>query len=725
MSPRTLITGPPRRRLRRWILAFAFLIVLLAFAHAPAHSAAADSGKGVSATVSLTADGSGATPDPTPGSSPSPGSGSTGSGGSGSGKTGTGAASGGSKTGSGSGSGAATGPGKSTAPVQIPPANPNGSTDGAGSGSVAWYDIPGQVEQAIDTWFGDLVKSALTPVLGLLGKLVLATPDLTGGRISQIWEITLGIADSCFVLFAVIGGVIVMTHESVQTRYGLKQILPRLVFGFIAANASLLLINQILTFGNVVTLAVWDTPLSGAGIGNQLLGYIMASIFTPDGVTQIFMVLFGLVLAVLALAVLFSFALRTAALLLLTILAPPMLLCHALPGLDAAAQLWWRALAAVLAIEFLQAATLMLMLQVFFDPDSNVLGVPTAAGLVDLLVCGALFVILLKIPGWVMRSVLGRAPRSTAMGLLRTAALAAIGTAAGVPGIGSTRMLAGRLASKAVARPGAGPGPTSPGRGPRPAWTRPVAPRFGSAHGRPAAGGQGVLFPIPKGARLTRAQADKRTAGRTGQLRGGWSAPAETAARPRSQQLALFGRSGQIPEPWRAPEGLSGPRQPALFPLPDGAQAPRTLAPAQPPDPREASNAATSGPGWIQSPLFAKGALGPLTRGRQHALFPIPPGARTPRSTAQRPVPRTTVPASSPAPTPRGRAVQPGLFPRSGHIPSAPVPRPVGLAPAVAAGPDTAPPSPAPRLVPVRMAAAPPPVRKRPRARTRRAKGGE
>jgi len=713
MSPRTLITGPPRRRFRRWILAFAFLIVLLAFAHTPAHSAAADSGKSSSASVSLTADGSGTTPDPTPGSSPSPGSGSTGSGGSGSGKTGTG-----------SGSGAATGPGKSTAPVEVPPANPNGSADGAGSGSVAWYDIPGQVEQAIDTWFGDLVKSALTPILGLLGKLVLATPNLTGGRISQIWEITLGIADSCFVLFAIIGGVIVMTHESVQTRYGLKQILPRLVFGFIAANTSLLLINQILTFGNAVTLAVWDTPLSGAGIGNQLLGYIMASIFTPDGVTQIFMVLFGLVLAVLALAVLFSFALRTAALLLLTILAPPMLLCHALPGLDAAAQLWWRALAAVLAIEFLQATVLMLMLQVFFDPDSNVLGVPTAAGLVDLLVCGALFVILLKIPGWVMRGVLGRAPRSTAMGLLRTAALAAIGTAAGVPGIGSTRTLAGRLAGRAVARPGAGPGPTYPGRGPRPAWTRPVAPNFGSAHGRPAAGGQGVLFSIPKGARLTRAQAERRAAGRTGQLRGGWSALAETAARPRSGQLALFSRSGQIPEPWRAPEGASGPRQPALFPLPDGAQPPRTPAPAQAPEPREASNAATSGPGWIQPPLFAKGALGPLTRGRQHALFPIPPGARTPRPLAPPPVTRTA-PTSSPATTPRVRAAQPGLFPRSGRIPPAPVPRPVGVAPAVPAGPGTAPPTSAPRLVPVRMAAAPPPVRTRPKPRARRAKGGE
>ena len=609
-----LFKGPPRRRYRWAALGCALLVALLALAHSQPKSAAIDGRASARSAITLTADGSGTTPDPTPGSSPSPGGGSTGSSGSGSGKTKTGSGSGstssGSKTGSGSGSGAATGPGKSTAPVQVPPANPNGSADGAGSGSVAWYDIPGQIEQAIDTWFGDLVKSALTPVLDLLGKLVLATPDLTGGRITQIWEVTLGIADSCFVLFVVIGGVIVMTHESVQTRYGLKQILPRLVFGFIAANSSLLAINQILTFGNAVTLAVWDTPLSGAGIGNQLLGYIMASIFTPDGVTQIFMVLFGLVLAVLALAVLFSFALRTAALLLLTILAPPMLLCHALPGLDAAAQLWWRALAAVLAIEFLQATVLMLMLQVFFDPDSNVLGVPTAAGLVDLLVCGALFVILLKIPNWVMRMVLGRAPRSTAMGLLRTAAMAALGAAVGVPGVGSARMLAGRVAGRAAAsRLGAIPfGPRSmrSARLMTPRTARVSAPRtrpdFGTAHGRRERDGQGVLFPLPPGSRRARV-------------------------------------SEQVP---------SG----------------RTTSEEAPP---------TSGPGWYQPPLVPRPAEkpGPLTSGRQLELFDLPEGSRLTRRRARerldrlQPWRKAWYPEPEPARSPYR---QPALFTRKGHL---------------------------------------------------------
>lgn len=679
MNTRAALIRPPTRRTRvtrATVLVLAFVVVVLALAHIQGHPTAPGtsvSGMKAASSAASVQDSAGTTPDPTPGPSPSPGGGSSGSSGSGGTTPGTGKSSGsgsaagssGSKTGSGSGGSAATGPGKSSAPTQVPPANPNGSADGAGSGSVAWYDIPGQIEQAIDTWFGDLVKSALTPVLTLLGELVLATPNLTGGRISQIWEITLGIADTVFLLFVVIGGVIVMTHETVQSRYGLKQILPRLVFGFIAANTSLLAISQILTFGNAVTLAVWNTPLSGAGIGNQLLGYILGSIFLPDGVTQIFMILFGLVLAVLALAVVFSFAMRTAALLLLTVLAGPALLCHALPGLDAAAQLWWRALAAVLAIQFLQATVLMLILQVFFDPDSNVLGVPTTAGIVDLLVCGALFVILLKIPNWVMRMILGRAPRSTAMGLLRTAAMAAIGTAIGVPGAGSARMIAGRLAGKTASRYlGSGmPGLRSARavRAPktqRATRTRAVRPNFGTAHGRPGPGGQGALFPLPPGARTT---------------------PATASITPTT------------PNP-QAPGG-------------------------------------TSGPGWVQPPLFPAASPGPI-RGRQQALFPIPTGAKRPRQNSPRPPVATPATAPNPvaAPTTRSgpRPVQPGLFPRSGIIAPPPVPRPVGTAPSAAGRIPQAPTDPVARVVPVRMAAAPPPVRKRGRrGKPRTTKGGE
>jgi hypothetical protein len=458
--------------------------------------------------------------------------------------------------------------------------------------------------------------------MNLIGKTVLSNPDTTGGRTGQLWAASLVIANTCYVLFAVVGGLIVMTHETVQTRYALGQIAPRLVFGIIAANTSLIVIGKAIAFANALTQAVWGQPLDPAGIGNKILGYILDSIFVPDGITQIFMVLFGLVLAGLAGAVLFSAALRTAGLMLLTFSAPLALSCHALPGLDAVAKLWWRAFAAVFAIQILQALTLILALQTFFDPDGDVLGVPTSSGFTDLLVCGALFVILLKIPGWVLRVALGRQPRTGAMGLLKTAAAAAIGTAIGVPGVTSTRMLAGRMAGRALRGrlgPGGGAGgPTTgtgggpqPPRGPRPAApARPARPKFGTAKGRPGPGGQLPLFPLPPGAR---------------------TAPAGTAS-----------------------SGASGP-------------SPATVGPSS--APVSTGVMPSPMPGWVQPALFPATPSGPIGRGRQLTLFPIPPGVRTPRAFA----PAASEPAHANPPSDPGWA-QPALFPPNGRLPQPPPP---------------------------------------------------
>jgi hypothetical protein len=597
----------------------------------------------------------------------------------------------------------------------------SGSNSGSGSGSTSVLDIPGQVEQAVDAFFGDLVKSALTPVMNVFGELILATPNLTGGRVTAIWGISLAIADTVAVLLVVVGGVIVMSHETVQTRYGLKQILPRLILGFIAANSSLLLVSHALTLANALTLAVWDNDIpTGAGIGNQLLGYILTSIFLPDGVTQIFMVLFGLVIAVLAGAVLFSLALRTGGFLLLVILAPPMLLCHGLPGLDQVAFLWWRLILALGAIGVLQASVLMLTLNVFFDPDSNVLGVPTSAGLLDLLVCGALFVILLKIPGWVLRMVLGRAPRAGVMGLVRTAAVAAIGTAIGAPGAGSVRMLTGRITGRAVSSTLGAP-PAAPRPGPRPSWTRRIPPNFGTAHGRPAAGGQGVLFPIPKGTRLTAEQVRRRAAIRTGHARGGWHNPPPVSAnRGRFEQPTLFDRDGYITSaasPEQAPGRTPRARQDALFPIPEGARLTRAQVR------QRLERLQPSRSNWQPQPAPGRSPYrAPALFSRQGWLHPEVKNAATPRPPG---VPAT--PPVAPPQTARTRAGSAKASPPSGaasagpRVPNALPPSASGAPSAIGRAPQP-PPAPAPRMVPVRMAAAPKPRKRR---RNRRAQNGD
>lgn len=730
MMPRPSFTPAPRRAFqprritRRAVVLGLFLTAVLALPTtaqalaAPRFSApagAASAPRPAPSPVVNPAPGPVPTPAPAPSPNPTPGAGS----------------------GPGSGSnGGGPGPSPGGGSGRLPAPQPMPSPPGSSSSGPSWWDIPGQVEHAIDQWFGDLVKAALNPIMNLIGKTVLSNPDTTGGRTGQLWSAALVIANTLYVLFAVVGGVIVMTHETVQTRYALGQIAPRLVLGLIAANTSLLVIGKAIALSNALTRAVWGQPLDPAGIGNALLGHILDSIFLPDGVTQIFLVLFGLVLAVLAGAVLFSAALRTAALMLLTFAAPLALSCHALPGLDAVARLWWRALAAVFAIQILQALTLILALQTFFDPNGSVLGVPTSAGFTDLLVCGALFVILLKIPGWVLRVALGRQPRSTVSGILKTAAAAAVGTALGVPGAGSARMLAGRLAGRALRSrlgPGGGsgglgrgairPGPRPP-RGPRPtpprsgtsAAGRTRRPNFGGARGRPGPGGQLPLFPLPPGTRTTPAgttpgaagsAAATSAAGSGGSLSGG----AVPSPMPGWIQPALF------------PAAPSGPvgrgRQLPLFPLPPGARRTGNTAPAPPPSPP------TSGPGWRQQALFPPSGRVPESpppvgsvRARQQPLFRLP---------AERRVAPAPIPA--PPPAPRGPAAsvyrQLPLFPR--HLPAPPA-TPPAAAPLMPGAPRAqTPPPPVPRTVPVRLPGPAPAAMKaakKPATRTRR-KGGD
>ena len=495
-------------------------------------------------------------------------------------------------------------------PLPAPPAYPLGADSGP-----SWYDIPGQVEAAINGWLGNLTKAVLTPVLAMIGQSVLATPDLTGGRIEQLWDVTVGLTDCCFVLLVIVGGMLVMGYETVQTRWAAKAIGGRLLFAFLAANCSLLIVRQLLSLVNALTAAIFAQDVSAAGIGAKLTGAIIDSVFLPGSVTNIFMVLLGLVLAVLSVAVLCSFILRTVCLLLLVVVAPLILACHALPMLDSAARLWWRAVGAVFAIQILQSMTLMLMIQVFFDPAADVFGLPTASGLMDLLVSCALFTILLKIPAWARHAALGRG--SSGGGLVRTvvraATFAAAGSALGVGPASSVRHLAGRVVGRNVARR-LGPGPTAGAvRSPSPALSTarlgaPINGRNGLEvdpdkefpGDRDQIPGQLALFPVPRGARVM---------ARKGTQPGPEPAPSSGPG-VYSGQLALFpqpvtGYGKQqplfkVPREWRTTETRrastaehpptppaakkAGPRfsQPGLF-SPSGElyQAPVKLTPGQ------------------------------------------------------------------------------------------------------------------------------------------------
>ncbi|WP_194906285.1 ABC transporter permease [Catenulispora rubra] len=286
----------------------------------------------------------------------------------------------------------------------------------AGGSDPSWWDVPGQIEKAIDTWFGDLVKSALEPVLKLVGSTLLSSPDLSDGRVAQVWTGVLITANTLYILFFLAGAVIVMGHQTVQTRYSMKEIAPRLVIGAIASNASLWAICQTVSLGNALAAALMGGKLSAEGIGSRLTSMVVDRLFLPSGITQLFLVLLGGAVAVMGVVLLVTCLIRAATLLTLTAGSPLALACHALPQTDPLARLWWRAIIGCLATQVAQALVLVICVQIFFDPNADtIFGLPSDGGLVDLLLCLVLLFTLIKIPIWTTRVVLGRSAMGATM----------------------------------------------------------------------------------------------------------------------------------------------------------------------------------------------------------------------------------------------------------------------------------------------------------------------
>ena len=291
------------------------------------------------------------------------------------------------------------GPSASPTPSTSPP---GASSPSSGSTFVAPWDIPGLIGQAIDSWFSGLVVAALNPVLDLLGTTILATPDVSGpGQVSQLWGVSAGIADSLLVLLVLAGGALVMTHETLQTRYSIKEIAPRIVVAAVAANASLSIAGVSIRFCNALSQAFLGQGVDPAAAMATMRGLIMA----PLASGGIFLVLIGIVIAILAVVLLVVYIVRIVLVILLVAAAPLALICHAWPPIEGLARLWWRGFIALLGVQLGQSFVLVTALRVFFASDGNAtLGLASGSGLVDLLVTLCLFWVLIRIPFWARRA---------------------------------------------------------------------------------------------------------------------------------------------------------------------------------------------------------------------------------------------------------------------------------------------------------------------------------
>ena len=298
-----------------------------------------------------------------------------------------------------------------------PGSTPGGQVDVGKESKPAWWDIPGRVRYGIDAWFRGLVTDALNPMLDLIGKTVLATPQVAGqGEVGQIWLISLGIADGLLVLFLLAAGALLMTNETLHSRYALKDALPRIVIAAVAANASLSLSGQLIAFANSLSAGFLAGGVDPAQASLQLKNFILGAVAGSG----IFVILLGLFAAALAVVLLILYIVRATVVLILIAGAPLLLITHALPQTDGLARLWWRGMTAALGVQVAQALVLATAVRVFFNSGGRqALGLSVTGNLIDLLVCLCLFWILIRIPFWAKdlafsgrRTMVGQAART-------------------------------------------------------------------------------------------------------------------------------------------------------------------------------------------------------------------------------------------------------------------------------------------------------------------------
>ncbi|MFI7123795.1 hypothetical protein [Amycolatopsis sp. NPDC049868] len=296
------------------------------------------------------------------------------------------------------------------------PAEPGVGGDDPGCGIT---NIEGCINKAINAVFRELVKSALDPLLKLLGDTAFSTPTLDSlPGVTNLWNNSWLIVVACYSGLIMIGGIIVMSHESVQSRYSIKEIAPRLVISFIASMLSLFVIDKAIRLANALSTAVLSGGADPPKLGDNLTQSINGT-YSAMASGGLFIILLNVVLVIAVIALLLVYVVRVIITLLLTVSAPLWVACHALPHTDGIARWGWRALAATLGIQVVQSLTLIVAVNTFLNGSTKLFS-SVGGGLMMLFAVLGLLYILIKIPSWFLSATkLGGGGRSFLGGLVK------------------------------------------------------------------------------------------------------------------------------------------------------------------------------------------------------------------------------------------------------------------------------------------------------------------
>jgi hypothetical protein len=256
-------------------------------------------------------------------------------------------------------------------------------------------------------WLLGLTLEAIKALWGLLADTAFTTPDVTTlPQVQAIAGKSLIVVNVAFVLAIITAGITVMTHETVQVRYGIGELAPRLVVGWIAANFSMPLCSQLTELANALTGALTGEGVASQGAFAQLLRVTTDAMTNPT--STLLTLVIGLMIAVLTGMLLVAWLVRLGVLIVWVGIAPLALACHATPYTDGAARLWWRTGLACLGTVIVQALALHTALRIFLDPAVNIpsFGLPNdPTGTMNLFIVACLLWVTIKIPALMRRYV--------------------------------------------------------------------------------------------------------------------------------------------------------------------------------------------------------------------------------------------------------------------------------------------------------------------------------
>jgi hypothetical protein len=285
------------------------------------------------------------------------------------------------------------------------------------------------------TWLAKRVQGALSWLVGFLTSAFFTTPDVTVFPQAQaLAERSALIVQATFGLAIIVAGAIGMTYGSVQIRYELKDLLPRLVFAFVASAFGTQLCAGLIRVANALTVAMVGQVAAGPRVIEFVKDEITAALL--DETTAVIALIIAILIVVLFFQVMFAWFVRVAVLLIVAGTAPIALACYALPQTQPVAQLWWRTLLSALAIPVLQGVTFAAGVDMLLDPDhaSPLILELSRSNVANLVMVACLLTVIVRIPRLMARYASHGGSMSTAGVLVRAVVIQSVGRR--LPGAG-------------------------------------------------------------------------------------------------------------------------------------------------------------------------------------------------------------------------------------------------------------------------------------------------